>query len=82
MCSIEYTPSEVQNGMEAFDLGAVAAATAANAATAQVFTFKQVYEYSIVLSNPLKEKKLNSIKPSPLIILVYFQQILLFLKKS
>jgi len=35
MCSIEYTPSEVQNGMEAFDLGAVAAATAANAATAQ-----------------------------------------------
>jgi len=35
MCSIEYTPSEVTNGMEAFDLGAVAAATAANAATAQ-----------------------------------------------
>ena len=50
MCSIEYTPSEVQNGMEAFDLGAVAAATAANAATAQVFTFNQIYEYSIVLS--------------------------------
>ena len=42
MCSIEYTPSEVQNGMEAFDLGAVAAATAANAATAQVFTFNQI----------------------------------------
>lgn len=35
MCSIEYTPSEVTNGMEAFDLGAVAAITAANAATAQ-----------------------------------------------
>jgi len=35
MCSIEYTPSEVTNGLEAFDLGAVAAATAANAATAQ-----------------------------------------------
>ena len=45
MCSIEYTPSEVTNGLEAFDLGAVAAATAANAATAQVFIFNIIYEY-------------------------------------
>ena len=34
MCTIEYTPSEVQAGMEAFDLGAVMAG--ANIATAQV----------------------------------------------
>merc|ERR1712088_1162055 len=35
MCSIEYTESVVANGLDAFDLGAVSATTAANAATAQ-----------------------------------------------
>ena len=36
MCSIEYTPTETQNGLEAFDLGAVGAPTAANTVTAHV----------------------------------------------